>query len=120
MDERKRAPTEMEVQLLLRNAARKAKDEGTVGDYALAGERERPFGLIIGGVAMLPVLYFYEPMRSPAGIVALTAWLMTLAQGFEIHRLRRVTKALARIAESARQPLPRAPSPPTAGTGSPT
>ena len=114
MAETKRMPTEMEVQALLRNAARQAADDAEIGDYALSADgRFGPLlALMIGGLCIVVLLVVQEPMRSWPGMVAAIAWITTMAQGVEIGRLKRVTKALARAA--GRAPLPRAPSPPVA------
>jgi uncharacterized protein (DUF983 family) len=121
MDPAKRAPTEMEVQLLLRNVARKAEDEATVDDYAHADRGFGPSFMVstFASALIAGLLFAQESMRSWPGVVALLAWTIALAESVEVRRLRRVTKALARMAVRARaeEPLPRAPSPPTAATG---
>lgn len=114
---KKRAPTEMEVRQLLRDAARRMEDETEIGDCAmsLGGARAltRLVPVALGGIALLVLLYYQPSMRSLPGMLASMAWLLSLVQGVELGRLTRVAKALARTVERAKldDPLPRAPSP---------
>ena len=116
MSETKRAPTDLEIQHLLRNAARKAEDEAAIGDYLLSARRRVRLAVsdIVLIVGVTTVFAFSESMRSWPGGAALLACAVALGQAVEIGRLTRVTGALARTIERERaaEPLPRAPSPP--------
>lgn len=116
MAELKRVPTEMEVRILLRDAARKMEDEAAIGE-CLSWTRRRFLGaplVLLGalfvGMAVLPFL----DRSVPVVVWSALACLMSVAfgQGAVIYRLTRVTAALARMSERSRaaKPLPRAPS----------
>ncbi len=124
MADTKRVPTELEVKVLLRDVERRMEDERAVGDWCELARRRRPLGpramvvialLTFGACAALT---FMEKQGQPRWLqVALIALaMMVVAQSIAIRRLMRVTTALARMSERARdaEPLPRAPSPPAA------
>ena len=124
MTETTRLPTEMEVQSLLRNAARTAEDEAAVAEWCQgASLRWRGPGTIVvgtlgtlllacgGGVA----LAFLERRGQPIGIWVAFGSLafVVVTQSIAIGRLTKVTTALARMSERSRaaEPLPRASRP---------
>lgn len=117
MDETKRLPTEMEVQALLRNAARRAEDEATIANAASGpGARPTPrevLALVTAGLFVLAFPFFFWEVPEAAGFVAVLAWPAVLVQNIQVGRLQRAVRALARTAERA-STGERAPGPPGA------
>jgi len=117
MTDAKRVPTELEAKALLRNVARRMKDDEVIGQYASATARVRanrlafPVVLVVG-LTLAPFLDRSVPFEAWGAMAVLFA--LVVDQGFTIARLTRVTAALAHTAERARRedPLPHAPSPP--------
>jgi len=108
----------MEAKALLRNVARRMKDDEVISRYASAAASARlPFGrmlffpvVFVAGMALLPLWDRSVPMAVWAALSGLLA--LVVDQAVDIARLTRITGALARTAERARQeePLPHAPS----------
>jgi hypothetical protein len=120
MTETKRAPTEGEVRLLLRDTRRRMEDDAAIAAQASEIGRLLPrkldmlaWGLVfVAGVVFLPFLDRSVPQAVWTAVAAALA--VAVGQSFQIARLWKVVTALARTAERARRPapLPPAPSPP--------
>jgi hypothetical protein len=125
MTETRRAPTEGEVKLLLRDTGRRMEDDAVIAEHASETGRIIPLrvsmlasGLVfVAGMGLLPFLDRSVPMSVWTAIAAALA--AVAGQSIENARLWKVVTALARTAERARRdaPLPPAPSSPAPPVG---